>query len=63
MNFYFPAHKEAVCTLPCVCALSCSVKSNSTIPCACVCVCAQLLSQVQLFVTPWTAACQAPLSK
>ena len=22
----------------------------------------QLLSQVQLFVTPWTAACQAPLS-
>ena len=23
---------------------------------------AQLLSQVQLFVTPWTVACQAPLS-
>ena len=24
--------------------------------------CAQLLSHVQLFVTPWTVACQAPLS-
>ena len=34
----------------------------------CVCVCvrvctrALLLSHVQLFVTPWTVACQAPLS-
>ena len=27
-----------------------------------VCVCAELLSCVQLFVTPWTVACQAPLS-
>ena len=26
------------------------------------CMCAQLLSCVLLFVTPWTAACQAPLS-
>ena len=26
------------------------------------CMCAQLLSHVQLFVTPWTAACQASLS-
>ena len=25
-------------------------------------VCAQLLSSVQLFVTPWTTACEAPLS-
>ena len=25
-------------------------------------MCAQLLSHVQLFVTPWAAACQAPLS-
>ena len=24
--------------------------------------CAQLLSRVQLFATPWTVACQAPLS-
>ena len=24
--------------------------------------CAQLLSHVQLFMTPWTIACQAPLS-
>ena len=24
--------------------------------------CAQLLSRVRLFATPWTAACQAPLS-
>ena len=27
-----------------------------------VCLCAQSLSYVQLFVTPWTVACQAPLS-
>ena len=27
-----------------------------------VCVCAQLLKHVQLFETPWTIACQAPLS-
>ena len=26
------------------------------------CVCAQSLSCVQLFMTPWTGACQAPLS-
>ena len=26
------------------------------------CVCAHLLSRVQLFATPWTAACQVPLS-
>ena len=25
------------------------------------CVCVRLLSHVQLFVTPWTIACQAPL--
>ena len=29
--------------------------------CVCVCVC-ELLSCVQLFTTPWTQACQAPLS-
>ena len=28
----------------------------------CVCVCAQLLICVQLFVTAWTVACEAPLS-
>ena len=27
-----------------------------------MCVCAQSLSHVQFFETPWTAACQAPLS-
>ena len=27
-----------------------------------MCVCAQMLSHVQLFVTPWTVALQAPLS-
>ena len=27
----------------------------------CVCVC-QLLTRVRLFVTPWTVACQTPLS-
>ena len=27
-----------------------------------ICVCSQSLSHVQLFATPWTVACQAPLS-
>ena len=43
--------------------------TNSSV-CVCVCVCArvrtraraQSLSHVQLFVTPWTGACQAPIS-
>ena len=39
---------------------------SSTSVCVCVetwvCVCAQLLSRVQLFATPWTAAHQAPLN-
>ena len=30
--------------------------------CVCTCVCVQLLSCVQLFATPWTAAHQSPLS-
>ena len=30
--------------------------------CTCVCVCAHVLSDVWLFVTPWTIAHQAPLS-
>ena len=34
---------------------------NWTPLCLFVCVCAQLLSCVQLFVTPWTVAHQAPL--
>ena len=28
----------------------------------CACTCAQLPSRIQLFVTPWTVAHQAPLS-
>ena len=36
---------------------------NLNSPCVCVCVCVyELLSCVWLFVTPWTAARQAPLS-
>ena len=30
--------------------------------CTKCCTCAQSLNPVQLFVTPWTAVCQAPLS-
>ena len=37
----------------------CIWRGNSSVP---FCVCAQSLSPVQLFVTPWTIACQAPLS-
>ena len=39
-----------VCVCVCVCA------------CVCMCVCVFSLSQVRLFVTPWTLALQAPLS-
>ena len=35
--------------------------SVDTLSCCAVC-CAQLLSHVQLFATPWTVACQVPLS-
>ena len=38
----------------CVCICMCV--------CVCVCVCVHRLSHVQLFGTPWTVACQAPLS-
>ena len=30
--------------------------------CVCVCACMHMLSRVWLFATPWTVACQAPLS-
>ena len=30
--------------------------------CVCVCVCVLVIQLVQLFVTPWTVALQAPLS-
>ena len=30
--------------------------------CVCVCVCVHMISHVQLFTTPCTVACQAPLS-
>ena len=30
--------------------------------CVCVCVCVWSLSRVRLFATPWTIACQSPLS-
>ena len=32
------------------------------LPCVCMCLCACVLSCVQLFLTPWTVAHQAPLS-
>ena len=38
---------------------------SSTLPLVCVCACVRVcesLSRVQLYVTPWTVACQAPLS-
>ena len=43
-----------MCVCVCVCVPVC-------VP-VCVCVHAQLLSCVLLFVTPWTVACQSPLS-
>ena len=35
---------------------------NNICVCACVCICCCSLNCVQLFVTPWTAASQAPWS-
>ena len=37
------------------------IPSSCVCVCVCVCVC-ESLSHVQLFVTPWTVAHQAPLS-
>ena len=36
--------------------------SNVCGVCVCVCVCMSVLNHVQLFVNPWTVACQASLS-
>ena len=51
------------CVVVCVCGvvhwLSLCVFILPTCVCVCVCV---LLSQVQLFATPWTVAHKAPLS-
>ena len=41
---------KCVCVCVCVCV------------CMHTCMCVQVLSRVQLFAAPWTAACQAPLS-
>ena len=30
--------------------------------CVCVCVCVKSLSRLRFFATPWTVACQDPLS-
>ena len=38
------------------------VKKGCVCMCVCVCVCVRTLSGVRLCVTPWTVACQAPLS-
>ena len=35
--------------------------SSGMYVCVCVCVCVCMLSQVQVFSVPWTAACQSPL--
>ena len=42
----------------------CLLKMMACIVCMCVCVCVWvfMLNYVQLFVTPWTVTCQAPLS-
>ena len=39
-----------------------SIAFKSENVCVCVCVCTAVLSLVQLFVSSWTVACQAPLS-
>ena len=40
-------------------ALECLKEEAKLLPC---CKCECVLSRVQLFATPWTIACQAPLS-
>ena len=44
----------------------CTASGNATqcyvCVCVCVCVCVLVASHIQLFATPWTVACQAPLS-
>ena len=51
--------QRGVCV--CVCMCTC-VRCRGVCVCVFVCVFVQLLNRVQLFGTPWTVACQAPLS-
>ena len=48
--FLFNSYAECVCVCVCVCV------------CACMHVSMHVLSHVKLFATPWTVACQTPLS-
>ena len=48
--------KVKVCMCVCVCVCVCVSM------CVCMCVHVCVLSHVQLFASPWTVACQAPLS-
>ena len=53
-----PGHTDFRATCDSVCFMEMHFFLNSL----CVCVCVELVSHVQLFVTPWTAARQVPLS-
>ena len=46
----------------CICVYVCVYICVYVCVCIYVCVCVCLLSCIQLFATPWTVACQAPLS-
>ena len=54
-----------MCVCVCVCMCVCVYVCMCVCVCmyVCVCVCVQSLNpHVQLFATPWTIACQAPLT-
>ena len=51
-------YENYVCARVCMCVCTCVHMCVRTFVCICVCT----LSRVQLFATPWTVACQAPLS-
>ena len=61
-------NSEEVCGVKEGKAVGEATEEKTELKCVCVCVCmhtrmcVQVLSRVQLFAAPWTAACQAPLS-
>ena len=59
--YYYPSCLSPTHTTVEECSLALVQLLQLIVVCVCVCVCV-LLSHVQLFVTPWTVARQAPLS-
>ena len=62
-----PGEAEQITGRACTCEVQCTQGAGEHCVCVCVCVCVRAcvrasFSHVGLLLTPWTVACQAPLS-